>query len=156
MKKKIKLIQINVIFVLLIQWLTSTENWVQMMRVRNLTYPHADSILIFWARGCALWYCHVSIFKFIISFSIMFQFSLIVQVNKENYRTLSGSRCCHAIFHYLLLSFERQISWEKQDFQSMRFSHALYTFFFISERQPHSFSSLGNFLSFYKLACFLF
>ena len=99
MKKKIKLIQINVIFVLLIQWLTFTENWVQMMRVRNLTYPHADSILIFWARGCALWYSHVSIFKFNISFPIMFQFSLMVQVNKENYRTLSSSRCCHAIFH---------------------------------------------------------
>ena len=117
MKKKIKLIQINVIFVLLIQWLTSTENWVQMMRVRNLTYPHADSILIFWARGCALWYCHVSIFKFIISFSIMFQFSLIVQVNKENYRTLSGSRCCHAIFH---LSFT--FIWKTNFMGEARFS----------------------------------
>ena len=61
-------------------------------------------VAVHWGK---LYYGHISIFKFNISFSITFQFSLIVQVNQDSHRTLTKcthdqltvSRCWHAIFH---------------------------------------------------------
>ena len=123
-EKEIKLIQINVKFVLWIQWLTFTENWVQLMiRVKNLTYSHADvqhlNLLGTWlymeAHTIVMTVPSNSIFHFL--------YYVLVFINSSSkQRKLSYleqlkmlSRNLQLIFYF---SFERQISSEKQDIQS--------------------------------------
>ena len=88
----------------------------------------------------------------------MFQFSLINQVTKENYRTLSMqlkmlSRNFPLIFYF---SFERQISSEKQDFRQQVQSCNIHIFILSRKKNIIIFLHLVIFLSFYLADMFFY